>query len=548
MEDCLEDALSSLLTIYLRRYKTKKHTLFKRGDNMPAKKNKVFAAIDVGSYEICMKIFELSAKWGMKEIDCLRHKVELGTQTYRTGKVDNSSVGELIKVLKDFSQVMNTYKVDDYVAYGTSAIREMKNSRIILNQIKVKTGIEIQQISNAEQRFLDYKSVAAKMGDFLEDMDADTVIVDIGGGSIQISLFENNTLVTTQNLKLGVLRLWESLRVLNAKSSAFEELIGELCVNQLQVFKKLYLKEKLIPNLIIVDDYLSPVLQKELKDGTSHMNSEEFMAFLQSIRNVPMREMAKRYHIGEDQAILLYICAVLVTNIKSIMQSEFLYTPGVTLTDGIAYEYAEKEKYIKPIHDFEQDIIVCAKNISKRYMGSKKRAETLEQISLTIFDSMKKQHGLGKRERLLLQIAATLHDCGKYISLIDLAECSYHIIKSTEMIGLSQMEQEIVANVVKYNHSDFPYYEGIRKDLGISEEEYLTIAKLTAILRVANGLDRSHRQKFRNIKAIVKDSELIITTVNAVDTTLERGLFKERAAFFEEVFSIKPVIRIKQKE
>ena len=167
-------------------------------------------------------------------------------------------------------------------------------------------------------------------------------------------------------------------------------------------------------------------------------------------------------------------------------------------------------------------------------MGSRKRAETLEQIALTIFDSMKKQHGLGKRERLLLQIAAILHDCGKYISLIELAECSYHIIKSTEMIGLSELEREIIANVVKYNHSEFPYFEGIRNDLGIDEAAYLTITKLTAILRVANGLDRSHRQKFKNIKATVKDNELIITTMNTVDTTLERGLFKERAAFFEE--------------
>ena len=515
---------------------------------MPNRKNKVFAAIDVGSYEICMKIFELSAKWGMKEIDCLKHRVELGTQTYKTGKINAASVEELIKVLKDFAGVMKAYRVDDYVAYGTSAIREMKNSKILLDQIQVKTGIKIQQLSNAEQRFLDYKSVAAKMGDFLEDMDADTAIIDIGGGSIQISLFENNTLVTTQNLKLGVLRLWESLKMLNAKSSAFEELIGELCNTHLSVFQKLYLKEKLIPNLIIVDDYLSPVIKKELRGVKNYITTEEFEEVIKGLKNVPIRELSKRNHIGEDQALLLYICSILVENIAEIMEGKRIYTPGVTLTDGIAYEYAEAEHYIKPAHDFEQDIIVSAKNISKRYMGSRKRAETLEQISLTIFDSMKKQHGLGKRERLLLQIAAILHDCGKYISLIDLAECSYHIIKSTEMIGLSEMEREIIANVVKFNHSDFPYYEGIRQHLEISEEAYLTIAKLTAILRVANGLDRSHRQKFKNIKAVVKDNDLIITTVNVVDTTLERGLFKERAEFFEEVFSMKPVIRLKQKE
>ncbi|HBA69997.1 MAG TPA: exopolyphosphatase, partial [Lachnospiraceae bacterium] len=84
--------------------------------------------------------------------------------------------------------------------------------------------------------------------------------------------------------------------------------------------------------------------------------------------------------------------------------------------DGIAYEYAQDNKIILPEHDFEQDIIACAQNISKRYMGSKKRGETLEKIALTIFDSMKKVHGLGQRERLLLRLATLLHDCGKYIS------------------------------------------------------------------------------------------------------------------------------------
>ena len=185
-------------------------------------------------------------------------------------------------------------------------------------------------------------------------------------------------------------------------------------------------------------------------------------------------------------------------------------------------------------HDFEQDIIACAQNISKRYMGSKKRSETLEKIALTIFDSMKKVHGLGKRERLLLRLAAMLHDCGKFISMMNLGECSYHIVMSTEIIGLSHTEREIVANVVKYNHADFDYPETV---------DYLTIAKLTAILRVANALDRSHKQKFKDIRTVLKDNRLVMTVASDADITLEKGLFKERADFFEEVFSVKPVIK-----
>ena len=121
---------------------------------------KTFAAIDVGSYELSMKIFSFSAGTGIKDIDHLRHRIELGTETYTMGKLSVEKVDELCRVLSEFADVMRSYKVSDYVAYGTSAIREMKNRKIILDQIEKRTGIRIEVLSNSEQRFLDCKSVA----------------------------------------------------------------------------------------------------------------------------------------------------------------------------------------------------------------------------------------------------------------------------------------------------------------------------------------------------------------------------------------------------
>ena len=140
-----------------------------------------------------------------------------------------------------------------------------------------------------------------------------------------------------------------------------------------------------------------------------------------------------------------------------------------------------------------------------------------------------------------------LHDCGKYISMINLGDCSFNIIMSTEIIGLSHKERAIVANVVRYNHELFDHYgEGSQYLEGLSFEEYLVVAKLTAILRVANSLDRTHKQKFKDVKVTVKDRELIINIDTRDDITLEKGLFTNRAQFFEEVFGIKPVIKQKK--
>ena len=194
-------------------------------------------------------------------------------------------------------------------------------------------------------------------------------------------------------------------------------------------------------------------------------------------------------------------------------------------------------------HDFEKDIIACALNMSKRYMGSKKRAETLEKITTTIFDSMKKIHGLGKRERLYLQLAAILHDCGKYISMINIGETSYQIIMATEMIGLSHDERRIVANVVRFNHSDFIYYGQRTDGEWLDQDSYLKVAKLTAILRLASALDRSHKQKLKGVKAVLKDNELLLTVDTQEDITLEKGFFEVKEEFFQEVFNIDPVLK-----
>ena len=125
----------------------------------------------------------------------------------------------------------------------------------------------------------------------------------------------------------------------------------------------------------------------------------------------------------------------------------------------------------------------------------------------------------------------------------NLGECSYNIILYTEIIGVSHLEREMVANVVKYNHLKFGYYDIMAQSSKVDKQTYLTIAKLTAILKLANGLDRSHKQKFKDIKVALKDHNLVITVNTNEDITLEKGMLGDRADFFEEVFSIRPMIK-----
>ncbi|MBR5419629.1 MAG: HD domain-containing protein [Lachnospiraceae bacterium] len=505
---------------------------------------KLFAALDVGSFELCLKIVEIRPT-GVRQLEYLRHRLALGSDSYATKKIGLEKTEELFRILQEFKDVMKSYHIREYRAYGTSALRETENTEILLDQIRNRSGIELSILSNSEQRFLDYKAIAAGGELFDEIIAKPTAIADIGGGSIQLSLFDKGRLVSTQSLKLGVLRLHERLQVIQPRSNQVEALLDEMINGQLSVFRRLYMKDKEVKNLIVMDDYLSPRLNAAIKGaGPKHIVSfSVFQGFCTGLLTEGDEELSERIGLPEESVPLLRISAGIMRRVAESFSAEALWAPGTSLCDGIAYEYAEKFLPRSSTRDFEQDILACASAISKRYLGSRRRSEAIEASALAIFDGMQKIHGMGERERLLLRLSAILHDCGKFINMTNVGDCSYSIIMNTEMIGLSHLERETVALVVRFNHEDFEYYDELSTHSDISEEVYLVIAKLTAILRIANALDKSQRQKVRKLKAVLREDTLEITVDAGADLLFEQERFLARVDFFEEVYGVHPRIR-----
>ena len=504
---------------------------------------RIFAAIDVGSYETMMNIYELSGTNKMKKVDSISRRIDLGSDTYAHGKIGKEKMDELCRTLADFARIKSSYHAQDYKAYGTSAFREADNPLVLKDQIALRTGLEVDVLSNSEQRFLDYKSIASKGAEFTRIIEDKAAIVDIGGGSIQISLFDKDTLVSTQNIRIGVLRIQEIIQHLNVKNQQKEKLIDELISTQLSNFKKMYLKDRELQSIIVVDDYISLWAMKRSKGSDkSVVTLDELEKLVEMMHTHNTSEIAAKFDIPEEKIQLVMISAIMLKRIIKITEAQNLWVPGVTLCDGIAYEYGEQIGMFGKDHDFEQDILACAMNISKRYQCSKKRYEMLDNLSTIFFDSTRKLHGLGKRERLYLRIASILLDCGNYISMVDVGENSYNIILSTEIIGLSHLERLLVASIVRYSHGKFSYYYG-QEDLSwLNSEDYLVVAKLTAILRLANSLAKTGKQKITDVQAKINDDRFLIQVDCPEDLTLEKNFLEGNAEFFREVFSIEPVL------
>lgn len=146
-----------------------------------------FAAIDVGSHELSMKIYEMSKQRGIRELTYVRHKISLGTETYTKGFISYQSVDEICKILNDFKRIIKEYGAEVIQAYATSALREASNSLVVIDQIKIQTGFHVCTLSNSEARFLYFKAVALREQSFEALIEEGTLVIDIGAGSVQLS-------------------------------------------------------------------------------------------------------------------------------------------------------------------------------------------------------------------------------------------------------------------------------------------------------------------------------------------------------------------------
>ena len=507
-------------------------------------KFKTIATIYIGSYEVSLKVFEISANQKIRSIDYVRSHVGLGKDTYSKGTIGYELVEELCQVLREFRTIMDGYKVDAYQAYAGNAIRTAGNGLFILEQIRIRTKIEVTLLSNSEQRFIGYQAFAASE-EFTKMIQKGAAVVEVGGGSMQITLFQKGRAVTTQHIELGIISIREKLSNIENLVAHYETQIQEFVDKELDIFMRLYMPEQNIKYIILMGDYIGEIVKdfsKKEEDGT--IETERFIKLLKKWNKKSPEEIAKELNLANEHDPLIVPSVVLYKRLAEELNARYIWIPGVNMNDGIACDYAWKNHMISFKHDFSEDILAAARNLAERYQGISAHTEAVLSLSMTIYDAMKKVHGMGKRERLLLQVAAILHDCGHYISLVNQAECSYQIIMSSEIIGMTHLEREIVATTVKHNSQPILPYSSVSDKM--DRESYMIVSKLTAILKIANAMDQSHKQKFKSIKVSLKERELLITVEAVESILLEKGLFSACADSFEEVFCVKPKIREKR--
>ena len=503
------------------------------------------AIMDICTQEIVLKVYEISKKKEMLCIETVRKMVPVGRDTFGEGRISSQVLEQICSVLQKYVRIIEGYRIEEYYCLATSAVREAQNCTMVVEQIRVRTGIPVIVLGNAEQRYLRLKCVISRESNF-KLLDKGTALVDIGSASLQISIYEKKVLVTTQNIMFGLAKITEMFADFAWEFPVVEQVIRELISNDIQTFEKMYLKEHSIKNVIMLGDNVITSIRREVDlMGKPGVNVDDVRLFYEELKGKSDNEIARRLQIPLEYASQVFPTVVLAQMLLETTGAEYIWFPESDLCDGYALDIFEKHKVRKKDYDFEEDILASARTMCKRYKGNQEHALHLEKLSVRLFDAVRRYHGLGSREKLLLRICAILHDCGKFISMSSPGDCAYYLIMSTEILGLSREEQEMAANVVRYNTKELPAYEEFEGKLSI--DSYLTVMKLAALLRTANALDRSHKQKFAGMKLAVKGDTLEITTDYPGDITLEKSQVEGKSGFFEEVYGLKLSVRKKLK-
>jgi exopolyphosphatase/guanosine-5'-triphosphate,3'-diphosphate pyrophosphatase len=505
-----------------------------------------YAAIEIGSSQASMKIFEVSRKNGIRELEYLRCPIELGADTYSCGKISHPVANRLCGILCGFAEKMKEYAITDYTAYAAGSLREAANRLLVLDRIKLTSGLKVRIITNSELRFLTYKALALQEKQFNHIITEPTLILDAGAGSIQLSIYDKNMLRSTQNIRLGSIRIRELLFQIKNSTENYQSLVSDYVSYSILTYSSKFLKNIKIRHILAIGNYTKftfQCLRRLMNVDVSLIDKKTFHAFYEKIVSQSFSALEKQFDISEDETALLLSTVMVIDKFLLESKCEDILISGTTLCDGIVAEYGQKKEKIIPSHDFQSDILSTAQNIAARYECDVNHYQNVAYLAMEIFEHIKKPHNLGKRDQLLLQIAVILQDCGEYINMTAVEENSYHIIMSTEIIGLSHLERCIVANLVRYDNR-FPEFGELEAQF--NKEDYIKINKLNAILRLADALDQSHMQKIRKASLALQDSVLTITAETLYDISLERGMFENNAVFFEEAFGIRAVLRQKR--
>jgi exopolyphosphatase/guanosine-5'-triphosphate,3'-diphosphate pyrophosphatase len=268
---------------------------------------------------------------------------------------------------------------------------------------------------------------------------------------------------------------------------------------------------------------------------------DQFLAFCDEVERLDEDGLVDRFRLPAVEAETLLPALLVYRTLLAETAGGRLIVSNASLRAGVMLDVAEPKNRVTA-EDFEHQVLASAEALGHRYRFDRDHGQHVARLATRLFDELRAEHGLGDRERLLLQVSGLLHDVGVYVSLRAHHKHSQYILAASQIFGLSNEETAIVSNIARYHRRGLPQDSHV-PFIALDRTDRLIVNKLGALLRLVNALDAEHAQKVRDVRLVRRGSNWVLELDGDGDLTMELLAATARADMFAEVFGRQLVIR-----
>lgn len=507
------------------------------------------AAIDIGTNSFHLLVVEIHPSTGrFKTLGKEKELIRLGSGSTDMKYLSAAAMERGIDALKRFRTMADMFGAE-VRAIATSAVREAQNQDEFLRRVKNETGIRIDIASGAEEARLIQLGVLQVLPLYQKRI----LLIDLGGGSTEFLLGKRRSILFSNSLKLGAVRLTERF--------FSSEPLGRKSIEQCRVFvrgslapvtRQLHRRpfDVCVGSSGTITTIANIIRARRGEETEQSLNNftfykSELSDAVSMILDAPTARMRSNLE-GMDAARsdIIAAGAVILEEIFRELHLQQMTVSEYALREGIILDSIEKmhrNRHVDHLHNIRSSSVY---HTAENYQYEASHAKQVALLALQLFDQTKNLHECGEEEREFLEAAAILHEIGLFISHSQHHRHSYYLIRNSDLLGFTEREKEIIANIARYHRKSHPKmkHEGFRQ---LSHDEQQIVTKLAAILRIADGLDRSHRSTIQSLRASGKGKQLTLhlRKKSHADAAMELWGVDRKKQLFEDIFAKKVSLR-----
>ena len=475
----------------------------------------------------------------LTDIERLERQVQLGHEIFNNRKISFETLREIWKILRNYSQILTEYKVKNFRVVASDVLNDAENCAYIIDQIKIQNNMQVRVLEDRPEKSLIYFEIINALESAGYSNLNKTLISYIEAGSIGFSLYDQKKILFSQNINMGPSKLYELLEPVSEQTTDFSTVVEEY-LDRIIGRIRFPINRSELENLIIAGsemNLIAGLCNAKEKDAIFDIPPRSIVELYNEIEGMSARTISEKYNIGLKNARLLFTALAMYAKVLNLTNAKKILCPKVEIWDALIKQILSP----KIERQFEEHVrssaLYCAKVLSYHFYFSQPHVNFTQQCATLIFDKLKKLHGLDKRKKLLLDLAVILHEAGYYVNSKDPRISTFDIIKNLDIYGLTDKEVNLVANIVRYNEFTIPD-KNDNEYAKLSSDDELLISKMVAIFRLCNALDKSKRQKLKNMRIKLSDENFVINAECDENVYLERWAVDKCNEFFEEVFGL----------